>query len=204
MTHARILIVEDDPDTVHLLEYWLRANHYPCIGTVATGHEALALANAEHPDLVLMECDLPGELGGIETADILLERYDIPVLYLAATTDEALLERAPAACLTKPFNERELGRAVEAALDRHALLSRLKASEAHLAEAQAVAHIGNWRWNLQNNHVAASDEMLRLFDLIPDTFEPRFETFCSACMPMTSPRCCRRSKPCCRVASRRA
>ncbi|MBZ0068205.1 MAG: PAS domain S-box protein [Thiobacillus sp.] len=139
MTHARILIVEDDPDTIYLLEYWLRANHYQCIGTVATGHEALALANAEHPDLVLMECGLPGELDGIETADILLERYDIPVLYLAATTDEALLERAPAACLTKPFSERELRRAVEAALDRHALLIRLKASEAHLAEAQAVA-----------------------------------------------------------------
>ena len=181
MTQARILIVEDDPDTARMLEYWLRANRYQHIGTAASGREAIALADSEHPDLVLMECVLPGELDGIETAGILLERFDIPVLYLTATTDEALFERArttsPAAYLTKPFNERELGRAVEVALDRHALLRRLKASEAHLAEAQAMAHIGSWRWDRLHNHVAASDEMLRLFDLTPDTFEPHFETF---------------------------
>ena len=181
MTQARILIVEDDPDTARMLEYWLRANGYQHIGTAASGHEAIALADTGQPDLVLMDIVLSGELDGIETAGILLERHDIPVLYLTALTDEALFERArttsPAAYLTKPFNERELGRAVEVALDRHALLRQLKASEAHLAEAQAVAHIGSWRWDRLRDHVAASDEMLRLFDLTPGTFEPRFATF---------------------------
>ena len=74
MTQARILIVEDDPDTARMLEYWLRANHYHYIGTAASGHEAIALADAEHPDLVLMECVLSGEMDGIETAGILLRR----------------------------------------------------------------------------------------------------------------------------------
>lgn len=181
MTQARILIVEDDPDTARILEYWLRAHRYQYIGTAASGHEAIALANSGKPDLVLMDIVLPGELDGIETAGILLERFDIPVLYLTAFTDEALFERArttsPAAYLTKPFNDRELGRAVDVALDRHALLRRLKASEAHLAEAQAVAHIGSWRWDMLRDQVVASDEMLRLFNLPPDTSEPHFDCF---------------------------
>ena len=111
----------DDPDTARMLEYWLRANRYQHIGTAASGHEAIALADTEHPDLVLMDIVLSGELDGVETAHILLERYDIPVLYLTELADEAQFERArttsPATYLTKPFNERELGRAVEAALD---------------------------------------------------------------------------------------
>lgn len=181
MSQAKILIVEDDPHTAKLLEYWLRAHHYQYIGTAASGQEALVMADSSHPDLVIMDIVLQGDMDGIDTADILLKRFDIPVLYLTAYTDESLFERAritsPAAYLTKPFDERDLNRAVEVALDRHKLLRQLKASEAHLAEAQAVAHIGSWRWDVLHDEVVASDEMLRLFNLTPGTFEPRLARF---------------------------
>jgi PAS domain S-box-containing protein len=181
MTQPRILIVEDDPDTARLLEIWLRSSHFQHIGTARTGQEAITLASSTRPDLVIMDIVLPGDLDGIQTAGILQTRFDVPVLYLTAYSDEALFERAratsPSAYLTKPFSDRELKRAVEVALDRHDLLIRLKASEAHLAEAQAVAHIGSWRWDLQQDQVEASAELLRLLDLSPGTFEPRFDSF---------------------------
>lgn len=181
MSQPRILVVEDDPDTARLLENWLRAHQYQHIGTATTGQQALDLAIATHPDLVIMDIVLPGELDGIQTAHILLERLDIPILYLTAYTDEALYQRAretsPAAYLTKPFNDRDLDRAVRVALDRHDLLRRLKTSEAHLSEAQTVARIGSWRWDVQQDQVFASSELLRLLDMPSGTFEPRFNTF---------------------------
>lgn len=181
MTQPRILIVEDDPYIARLLECWLLASRYQYVGTAASGQEAIALASSTRPDLVIMDIVLPGDLEGIQTASILLERFDIPALYLTAFTEDELFERAretaPSAYLTKPFNDRELKRAVEVALDRNALLRSMKASEAHLAEAQAVAHIGSWRWDLLQDHVVASDELLRLFELTPGAFEPRFDSF---------------------------
>lgn len=181
MNHPGILIVEDDPDTARLLELWLCSSRYRHLGTAITGRDAIALAGSTRPDLVIMDIVLPGDLDGIQTAGILLERFDIPVLYLTAYSQEEFFERArftsPSAYLIKPFNQRDLGRAIEVALDRHALLHQLKASEAHLAEAQAVAHIGSWHWDLLRDHVEASDELLRLFEFSPGTFEARFDTF---------------------------
>jgi len=191
-TPARILIVEDDADAAHLLESLLRAAGYQLIGSAGNGREAIQLAESTWPDLVIMDIVLPGDLDGIETAAILAERQDIPVLYLTAYSDEELYARAratsPLAYLSKPYNERELQRAIDLALDRRALLRRLKASEAHLAEAQAVAHIGSWHWHMLQDRVELSDELLRLLGLAPGAFEPRFDTFlqmvCAADRPV--------------------
>ncbi|MDD5388598.1 MAG: PAS domain S-box protein [Gallionellaceae bacterium] len=180
-TPTRILIVEDDPDAAQLLEGLLRAAHHQIIGIAGNGREALRLAASTRPDLVIMDIVLQGDLDGIETAAILAERQDVPVLYLTAHSDDALYARAratsPLAYLHKPFEERELQRAIDVALDRHALLRRLKTSEAHLAEAQAVAHIGSWHWHLKEDRVEVSDELLRLLGLVPGGFDPGFDTF---------------------------
>ncbi len=180
-TQARILIVEDDPDAALLLDNLLRAARHQVVAHAESGEAALALAAATRPDLVIMDIVLPGGLDGIETAALLAERQDIPVLYLTAYSDEELYARAratsPLAYLHKPFNARELQRAIDVALDRHALLRRLKASEAHLAEAQAVAHIGSWQWHLAEDRVDLSDELLCLLELERGGFEPCFDTF---------------------------
>lgn len=177
----RVLIVEDDAASVSALEALLHASQYQHVGSVGSGREAIRLAESSRPDLVIMDIVLQGDLDGIQTADLIRERFDIPVLYLTGYADEALFERArvtaPFAYLTKPCDERDLKRAIAVALDRHALLQRIKASEAHLAEAQRVAHVGSWSWELARDHVEASDEMLRLFCLERGTFEPCLERF---------------------------
>ena len=49
-------------------------------------------------------------------------------------------------------------------------------SEANLAEAQRIANVGSWEWNLNNHTVRCSKEMFRLFDIDPDTFDNHPET----------------------------
>jgi PAS domain S-box-containing protein len=55
--------------------------------------------------------------------------------------------------------------------------SYLKESEESLAEAQQMAHVGNWNWNIVNNKLLWSDELYRIFGLKPKEFEVTYDLF---------------------------
>lgn len=46
-----------------------------------------------------------------------------------------------------------------------------------LTEAQRLAHIGNWEWDIINNKIIWSDELFRIFGLTPQTFEASYENY---------------------------
>ena len=56
---ARVLIVEDEPDLLHLLQYNLAREGY-VVATADSGEEGLRLARADPPELVLLDLMLPG------------------------------------------------------------------------------------------------------------------------------------------------
>src|SRR5580700_11355520 len=51
--------------------------------------------------------------------------------------------------------------------ERQALARKLEESNARLEEAQRVAHVGHWEWDLETNEVVWSDETYRIFGLKP-------------------------------------
>ncbi|MHC4880761.1 MAG: PAS domain S-box protein, partial [Planctomycetota bacterium] len=51
----------------------------------------------------------------------------------------------------------------------------LRVSEERLAEAQKVAHLGNWVWHIQTDSISWSDEVYRIFGHEPQSFIPRYE-----------------------------
>ncbi|MCQ1536091.1 PAS domain S-box protein [Methanosarcina sp. KYL-1] len=55
--------------------------------------------------------------------------------------------------------------------------NRLKESEKGLAEAQRMAHIGNWSWNIATNELFWSDEVYRIFGLNPQEFKVTYDLF---------------------------
>lgn len=122
---ATILIVEDDPDTADYLKLSLQRGGYRIAGVAHNGLDALRLAQATQPDAIIMDILLPGEIDGIETANRIRARRDVPVLYLSSDASPKQFERArvtePSAYLLKPFNARELHLAIELALQRHRL-----------------------------------------------------------------------------------
>lgn len=63
----------------------------------------------------------------------------------------------------------------ELALARGELFGRERDSREQLAEAQKIARIGSWKWDLETNEIAWSDEMYRIYGLDPDTFQPSYE-----------------------------
>jgi PAS domain S-box-containing protein len=137
MAVARILVVEDDEAFARYLEAHLEKFGYGLAGRGRNAVEAIQLAETLKPDLVIMDIVMSGEMDGIAAAGIIRQRFDLPVLYLTAYSQEQLFERAritsPYAYITKPFNERELHLTIEIALDQHRLLQELKRSREELA-----------------------------------------------------------------------
>src|SRR3954451_9864533 len=60
-----------------------------------------------------------------------------------------------------------------------ALLEELERHRRMLAEAQALARIGSWEWDVPANRVSWSDELFRIYGYPPAAFEPSYETFLS-------------------------
>ncbi|WP_169078892.1 response regulator transcription factor [Microcella alkalica] len=110
---TRILIVEDEPDVLLLLENRVRGAGHEVM-SASDGERGLELALEERPDLVILDWMMP-KLDGIEV----LERLradgpgrDIKVLMLTARSQQKDVERAFAAgaddYIVKPFSSREL------------------------------------------------------------------------------------------------
>jgi signal transduction histidine kinase len=83
-----------------------------------------------------MDIVLEGEMNGIETARRIRSHYDIPVVYLTAYADEAILDQAkvtePFGYIIKPFEEREMRSTIEMALYKHQAEKELKESREQL------------------------------------------------------------------------
>jgi PAS domain S-box-containing protein len=60
--------------------------------------------------------------------------------------------------------------------DRKRIEENLKQSERQLAEAQHIARIGSWNWDLQNDVITWSDELYQIFGLDPQEYNPTYDT----------------------------
>jgi len=122
-TIARILVVEDERIIALNLKENLEALGYGVVGIAASGEKAVKKALALHPDLVLMDIWLQGDMDGICAAQQIWDELQIPVIYLTGHSDKITLERAkvtaPFGYILKPVNERQLSVAIEIALQRY-------------------------------------------------------------------------------------
>ena len=120
MIKTKILIVENEPVIATDIENSLLSLGYEVTSIANTAEQAIEVANADKPDIVLMDMQIKGERDGIETAEIIQTRFNIPVVFSTANLDEGKLEQAEITPLfgyiLKPIQERELKVTIEMAL----------------------------------------------------------------------------------------
>ncbi len=167
METKKILIVEDEFFIANNIKVILESSGYTVTSIVATGEGAIQRVERETPDLVLMDIELNGEMDGIETVNEIHARYDMPVIYMTAYTDEKLLERAkltePFGYLVKPVNERELQTNIEMALYKHKTENRLKEMNRNLEKRvleEMEKRIQKEQLLIQQSKMAAMGEMI--------------------------------------------
>ena len=143
---SRILIVEDERITAEDLHDILTEMGYQVTAIVSSGAEAIREAEQNPPDLALMDIRIKGDMDGTETARILGERFDIPVVYLTAHADRETLQRAkrakPLGYIVKPFQESELQASVEIALHRHQQDKKVRDGQQHLTDLLSAMVLG--------------------------------------------------------------
>ena len=110
-TPAKILVVDDEPANVDILETRLSAHGYEIV-TAADGAEALALVESERPDLILLDVQMP-RIDGFEVCRRIQSRgAPLPVIFLTSNADDAHrregTEAGATAYLSKPFSPIEL------------------------------------------------------------------------------------------------
>ncbi|MFQ6120522.1 MAG: PAS domain S-box protein, partial [Methanosarcinales archaeon] len=137
MAKANIMVVEDENIVAMDIKNILKSLGYGVSAVVSSGAEAIKKASETHPDLVLMDIWLKGDIDGVEAAEQIKVIFDIPVVYITAYADDNTLHRAkitePYGYILKPFEEKELHTTIEIALYKHKMESKLKENEKWLA-----------------------------------------------------------------------
>lgn len=119
MNKLKILIVEDEALIAKDIEYSLKQLDYTVIGIAYDSLTALDMIHNRKPDLVLLDIELNSDKTGIEIANILNEKYQIPFIFLTSFSDpdtiDSVKKTLPFGYILKPFSERELFSTIELA-----------------------------------------------------------------------------------------
>jgi len=185
---AKILIVEDEAIIAMEVESQLQSLGYEVTSIVDTGERAIKKAEEDKPDLILMDIRIKGEMDGIDTAELIRNKFGIPVIFSTAYLDHERIERSkitmPFGYVLKPIQERDLKVTLEMALYVAKVDSKRKKTEKELAEnkkwleeAQQLTHIGHWVWELDSKILFWSNEIYQIFGVAPDSFQPSAEAF---------------------------
>ncbi len=117
MEKKKILVVDDEPDAVRMMEVRLLHEGYEVLKAY-NGAEAVKIARKERPDLILLDIMMP-VMNGAKTAEILKgmpETKNIPVIFITClfAKEDAMQEtvRSGTLFVAKPYDSEELSRII--------------------------------------------------------------------------------------------
>jgi DNA-binding response OmpR family regulator len=175
------LVVDDDP-TFRALSRLALEQFDLRVEEAGNGREGVALAQRLQPDIVILDLQMP-ELDGFAACAALrrlpsAER--LPILIMTGLDDVEAIARAydvgATDFITKPCNGLVLGQRVRYMLRASDTLEALRRSETRLAQAQRIAHLGGWEWNLLAGRLELSAETSRILGVEAGKFEARART----------------------------
>lgn len=178
----RVLVVDDDP----AIRFLVRENLEPhgfTVDDAADGAAGLEAFAARRPDILLLDILMPG-MDGFEVCARLRELSEarsVPILVLTALEDTESIEKAyglgATDFATKPLNWSILPHRVRYLVRANQAMERALVNEARLAEAQRLAHVGSWEWDIDADRLIWSDEVYRIFGVEPEAFSGKIEGF---------------------------
>src|SRR6476661_2278307 len=162
MNPIQILVVEDEVIVAQDIAGRLTKLGYAVTATVSSGEEAIQKAIENPPDLVLMDIVLKGDMDGVTAAEKIRTNRNVPTVFLTAYADDQTLQRAkltdPFGYIIKPFQQNDLRVAIEIALHRHEIETKMRES---LKAAEAVRESVEEKSHRQNQYISMAAHELR-------------------------------------------
>ena len=120
MMTTGIFILEDEALIADHIAVCLEDLHYKVAGISDNGEEALEMIARLQPDLCLIDINLGGDLDGVDVAQEIRRRFEIPFIFITSNTDSRTLARVqrtePAAFIVKPYTLEDLASNIGIAL----------------------------------------------------------------------------------------
>ncbi|MBU2515322.1 PAS domain S-box protein [bacterium] len=188
MSKARIIVVEDEVIIAMEIENSLQNLGYEVTSVVNSGDEAIQKSKGDKADLILMDIRIQGDKDGIETAEIIRNKFSIPVVFSTAYLDEERIERAkitmPFGYVLKPIQERDLKVTLEMALyvakidaERRKAELALRKSEERFSLAMDATSDGLFDWNIKTNEIYFSPGYFSMLGYDANELPHTFETY---------------------------
>ena len=176
------LIVDDDLAMRLLIRQTLERVGFAC-HEADNGIAALERFDQIAPDIVLLDVVMPG-MNGYALCSELRRRPTgafVPILMLTGLDDPDSINRAyevgATDFISKPINWGILGHRIRYILRANQAFSDLEKNRESLENAQRIAHLGSWEWELPRDTVHWSDETYRILGIAPDAIAPSFSAF---------------------------
>jgi diguanylate cyclase (GGDEF)-like protein/PAS domain S-box-containing protein len=180
----RVLVVDDDAASRKLMRKTLLREGFEVI-EAEDGQQALAVFDEQHPDIVLLDVEMP-VMDGFTACMNLRQRQQadhLPVLMVTGLEDVASVNRAYDAgatdFITKPINWPVLGhrirymlRSSETLVDLAYTVRELHNSRVRLTNAQRIAQLGNWEIDTETLAMPWSEEVYRILGVEPESVTP--------------------------------
>lgn len=117
-THARVLIIEDEPIIAMDIETIVTESGHEVAAIAVTRDEAVAAAKEHNPTLVLADIQLADNSSGIDAVKDILSDHHVPVIFITAFPERLLTgeKPEPAFLITKPFQRDTVKTAIAQAL----------------------------------------------------------------------------------------
>ncbi len=177
MSGARLLVVEDDRTTANVMQLKLKSFGYEVSKPATNSDEAIQEVESFKPELVLMDIKLGRGKDGIETAKIIRDRYQIPVVFVTSYSDKKTIERAtdtmPLGYINKPLRDKDLKTTVALALEKLKLTAKQESAKnesalvRHDIEIFSAANGNIEDYNLGARQTLKSLELDNIEDLLP-------------------------------------
>ena len=116
---VRVLVAVSDAELAAQIGAMLGQAGYLALGPAVNREQTIALAQEQHPEVILLHLHLPGAENGLEIAEAIRGQEDTPIIYLTAEGDDLLIQQAartePYSWLTLPLRPADLLAGIEVA-----------------------------------------------------------------------------------------
>jgi len=135
-SNISILIAEDDVLSGKMITITIKKLGYNFSGLATNTDVCIQMAEDLRPDIILMDIDMPGKQDGIGAAQIISDKFGIPIIYVTANAEDSVFARAlqtsPFGYVLKPISKELIRTVIEMGYSRHLLDLQLKEKQHEL------------------------------------------------------------------------